>query len=64
MAREELVPDYVAVAAVFYDSEGDTEGALCVGGPESRFTPKRVRYLGQRVKAAAEELSDRRRRSC
>jgi len=63
VAREELELGYVAVAAEFRGPMGDVEGALSIGGPVSRFTPEKVSSLGERLRAAADELTTRRQES-
>ena len=58
-AYEELEKAYVAVAAEFRDPLGNVEGALCIGGPTSRFSRRRVRSLGAHLRDAADRLSQR-----
>lgn len=59
VAHEELEPDYVGVAAAFRDVLGQVEGAVCVGGPKSRFGEARLEQLGALVREAAAKLSQR-----
>lgn len=62
VAQEELEVGYVAVAAEFRGPDGEIEGALSIGGPTSRFTRGKIRVLGGRLRAAADQLSLRRQR--
>ncbi len=57
VAHEELEPDYVGVAAAFRDALGQVEGAVCVGGPKSRFGQARLEQLGPLVRETAARLS-------
>lgn len=58
---EELEPDYVAVAASFLGPMGQPEGAICVGGPKSRFGARRIKELGPLICDMADRLSQRHR---
>ncbi|MFP8879985.1 MAG: IclR family transcriptional regulator [Myxococcota bacterium] len=53
----ELGPEYAAVAAAFFGPTGEVEGALCVGGPVTRFTAERVEEIGAKLSKAADQLS-------
>ena len=57
VAHQELEEDYVAVAAAFCGPLGEVEGAIGVGGPTSRFPPRRIAALGRRLRIEADNLS-------
>ncbi len=59
VAREELEPDYVAVSTALPGPMGDMEGAICLGGPASRFDENRIQKLGDMVISAASEAANR-----
>lgn len=56
VAFEELEPDYVAVSAPLPGPMGFMDGAVCLGGPASRFNPQRVKTLGEMVCGAVAGL--------
>lgn len=56
-AVEELEAGYVAAGAVFHGALGDVAGALSVGGPASRLDAARLADVGERLRAAAQQLS-------
>ena len=57
VAREELEPDYVAVSAPLPGPMGFVEGAVCLGGPVSRFDGERIVALGTMLKKAVAQLA-------
>jgi DNA-binding IclR family transcriptional regulator len=57
VANQELEVDYVAVGAAFRGPLGEVQGAIGVGGPASRFPPRRIAALGRLLCAQANGLS-------
>jgi DNA-binding IclR family transcriptional regulator len=57
VANQELEMGYVAVGAAFRGPLGEVQGAIGVGGPASRFPPRRIATLGRLLRAQANELS-------
>jgi DNA-binding IclR family transcriptional regulator len=57
VANQELEVDFVAVGAAFRGPFGEVQGAIGVGGPASRFPPRRISVLGRLLSAQASELS-------
>jgi DNA-binding IclR family transcriptional regulator len=57
IAIEEMAPGYVAVAAPIKDHRGDTVGAICVGGPASRFSDRKLPAITRHVVEAAHLIS-------
>jgi DNA-binding IclR family transcriptional regulator len=56
-AIEEMAPGYVAAAAPIKDHHGQTVGAICVGGPASRFSDRKLPGLVRQVVEAAHLIS-------
>ncbi len=54
---EENEPGARCVAAPLFDHRGQCVGAISVAGPASRVTTARIPALGQRLRAAAAEIS-------
>jgi DNA-binding IclR family transcriptional regulator len=59
IAIEEMAPGYVAVSAPIKDHHGQTVGAICVGGPTSRFSDKKLAPVIRQVVEAAHLISIR-----
>jgi DNA-binding IclR family transcriptional regulator len=57
IAIEEMAAGYVAVSAPIRDHRGDTVGAICVGGPASRFSDRKLPGLTRQVVEAAHLIS-------
>lgn len=53
----ELGADYAGVAAAFFGPTGEVEGAVCVGGPVTRFSVERIEEIGAKLSEAADQLS-------
>lgn len=56
-AFEEMAPGYVAVSAPIRDHHGQTVGAICVGGPASRFSDRKLPGIIRHVVEAAHLIS-------
>lgn len=57
VAQEELETGYVAIGAPVRDASGRTVAAVCLGGPSTRLSPRRLPALVRRVRAAADAVS-------
>jgi IclR family transcriptional regulator, acetate operon repressor len=57
VAREELEPGLIAVAAAVRDRDGNVVAALSISGPSVRLGPDRTAELGELVTTEAEALS-------
>jgi len=53
----EVAPSAVAMASPVFERQGVPEGALVLTGPGERLPPERRAELGERLKAAANQLS-------
>lgn len=54
---EDMVPGAVALASAILDAQGRVAGSLVLTGPADRIAPDRRAELGQRLRAAAMQLS-------
>lgn len=54
---EDLVPGAIAMASAILDGSAQPAGSLVLTGPAERITPNRRAELGQRLRAAAMQLS-------
>ncbi|MEO8637212.1 MAG: IclR family transcriptional regulator [Gemmatimonadales bacterium] len=59
IAVEELESGYVAIGAPVHDHIGRVVAALCLGGPVTRLSPRRLPSLTRRVCEAASRVSAR-----
>jgi len=57
IADEELELGLVAVGAPIWDFDGAAVGAICLSGPSIRFTPDRLREIGEWVRESARRIS-------
>ena len=57
VATEELELGYVAVGAAVHGHDGTPVGAVSIGGPSLRMTPRRLASLGRSVRDAAARIS-------
>lgn len=58
-AIEEMAPGYVGIAAPITDHFGQTVGAICLGGPRTRFADRKLPPLIRHVVEAAHLISIR-----
>lgn len=59
LSRQERVEGGSAIAAPFYDHSGECQGSVVFTAPLTRLADDRVDEIGQAVKRAAQELSER-----
>ena len=57
VADQALEQDFVAIGAEFRGPLGEVQGAISIGGPASRFSPSRIRSLGDHLRSEADGLS-------
>lgn len=57
LAQEELELGYVAIGAPVRDASGRTVAAVCLGGPSTRLSTRRLPALIRRVRATADKIS-------